>query len=108
MLTDIYLSTLRGSQVLSPGLANDARVIRAHIGAADTKVFPIPDQIYQQSRAQNDAALRPMRSSDTAIFLERVFDSSVMMSHGDTAPQIEALEPEYWRVSWGLGISEYP
>ena len=34
----------------------------------------------------------------------------VLMSHRTTAPQIEALEPEYWGVSWGVGVSEnlYP
>ena len=27
----------------------------------------------------------------------------VLMGHGTVAPQIEALEPEYWGVSWGAG-----
>ena len=26
------------------------------------------------------------------------------VSRGTTAPQIEALEPEFWGVSWGVGI----
>ena len=31
-----------------------------------------------------------------------------LMSHRTTAPQIEALEPECWGVSWGVGLSECP
>ena len=27
-----------------------------------------------------------------------------LMSHRTTAPQIEALEPECWGVSWGVGL----
>ena len=32
----------------------------------------------------------------------------VLMGHGTLAPQIEALEPECWGVSWGVAVSEYP
>ena len=32
----------------------------------------------------------------------------VLMGQGKAAPQIEALEPEYWGVSWGVVVSEYP
>ena len=28
------------------------------------------------------------------------------MGHGTVAPQIEALEPESWGVTWGVGISD--
>ena len=27
---------------------------------------------------------------------------------GTTAPEIEALEPESWGVTWGVGIYKYP
>ena len=30
------------------------------------------------------------------------------MGQGTVAPQIEALEPECWGVSWGVGLPEYP
>ena len=30
------------------------------------------------------------------------------VSRGTTAPQIEALEPEFWGVKWGEGLPEYP
>ena len=29
----------------------------------------------------------------------------VLVSHRTAAPQIEALEPECWGVSWGVGVA---
>ena len=29
----------------------------------------------------------------------------MLIEHGTVAPQIEALEPEYWGVSWGVDVS---
>ena len=34
--------------------------------------------------------------------------SPALMSHRTNAPQIEALEPECWGVSWGVAVSEFP
>jgi hypothetical protein len=30
----------------------------------------------------------------------------VLIGHGTIAPQIAALEPEYWGVSWGVDVSD--
>ena len=30
-----------------------------------------------------------------------------LIGHGTIAPQIEALEPECWGVSWGVALPEY-
>ena len=30
----------------------------------------------------------------------------VLIGHATVAPQIEALEPESWGVSWGVGVSD--
>ena len=32
----------------------------------------------------------------------------VLIGHGTVAPQIEALEPESWGVTWGVSLFKYP
>lgn len=80
MPADVYLPAF-GHNELSPGLTNDARIIRETLGEAAVKVFPVPSPIFKGTRNQNDSVLRPMKSSNTAIFLEQVFESSELMDY---------------------------
>lgn len=91
---DVYLPA-HGHNQLSQGLVNDARIIGETLGQNAVKVFSMPDPIFKGTRNQNDAMLQPMKSSNTAIFLEHVFESSELM---DYERRIFIANPE-WLVS---------
>lgn len=95
MLADIYLPSFTSSNHLSPGLVNDSRIIRGILGETSVKIRSIPAQCYELSKAQNDQILVPMKTSDTAVFLEHIFESSELLSY---ERRIFIANPE-WLIS---------
>lgn len=81
MLADVFLPTFSSSNLLSPGLVNDARIIRDILGEISVNIRSIPAQCYNLSTAQNDQTLLSMKTSDTALFLEHIFEFSELLSY---------------------------
>lgn len=81
VLADIFVPAFGPANTLSPGLINDARIIRSVLGESAVKIRTVPGQCYEQPKVQNDRALGLMKTSDTAIFLEHIYESSELLSY---------------------------
>ena len=81
VLLDIFVPSFTQANLISQGLANDARLLNETVGKENSRVRAIPALAYQQHQSENDRLLGPMKSASTAVFLERIFESTEVMSY---------------------------
>lgn len=81
VLLDIFVPTFTQANSISQGLANDACLLNATVGVENSKVRAIPALAYQHRQSENDRLLKPMKSAPIAVFVERVFESTEVLSY---------------------------